>query len=368
MKDPDVWYKVKNADEIDSPALLVYPERIQRNISSLKALVGDVSRFRSHVKTHKTKELVRFQLEAGICKFKCATIAEAKLLGECMAPDVLFAYPLLGPKTGRFMALVKAYPKTSFSAIVDDPAAAKALSAMAIAAGTVVDVYVDLDIGMGRTGIYPGDEAIALYQECAALEGVDIQGFHAYDGHVREPDVQKRKTICAGNVETIAALVEQLRLSGYPKPRIIMGGSPTLAIYAQYPEVECSSGTFILWDKGYADLLPEQPFVAAAVVLARVVSLPGDQRICVDMGHKAVASEGELARRVYFLNAPELKPVGHSEEHLVLEAPIGHGWKVGDVLYGLPNHICPTVALYDRLQVVEGQRATGSWAVVARNR
>ncbi len=368
MKDHDAWYEIDNAGDMDSPALLVYPERIHQNISSVKTLVGDMARFRSHVKTHKTKELVHVQLEAGIHKFKCATIAEAAMLAECVAPDVLFAYPLCGPKIGRFIALVKAYPGTRFSAIVDDSTAAGALSAAAVSAGTVVDVYVDLDIGMGRTGISPADGATRLYQECGELAGLNILGFHAYDGHVREPDMEKRKAIGERNLKPITVLAEELGVLGYPKPQVIIGGSPTLPIYADYPEVECSSGTFILWDKGYADSLPEQPFLPAAVLLARVVSLPGDRRICVDLGHKAVASENELARRVYFLNAPDLKPVSHSEEHLVLEAPAGHGWKVGDVLYGLPRHICPTVALYDRLHLVEARNVTGSWAVVARNR
>lgn len=368
MQPIDTWYKIRNESDVDSPALLVFPERIKQNITLLKSMIDDPKRLRPHVKTHKTKELTRLQLEAGITRFKCATIAEAAMLGECEAPDVLLAYPLYGPKIARFLSLKKKFPKTNFSVIVDNPEAVDALAEAAVQAGMVVDVYMDLNIGMGRTGIKPGAGAVALYQHCGQLEGLAIQGFHAYDGHVHERDIEKRKVICAQNFQVVEQLAQQVQKVGFPKPRIVIGGSPSFPVYATYPDVECSPGTFILWDKGYADGLPDQPFFPAAVLLTRIVSMPEVNRLCVDMGHKAVAAENPLDRRVYFLNAPDLTPVSQSEEHLVLETPPGHSWKVGDVLYGLPYHVCPTVALYDRVIVVEKHIAAKYWEVVARRR
>lgn len=362
------WPVVAQANEIDSPALLVYPDRIKQNIDLAIAMIGDVNRLRPHVKTYKTKEILQLQLDAGMTKFKCATIAEAEMLGECEAPDVLLAYPLYGPKLHRFLALVQRFPDTAFSAIVDNAHAAKALGTAAVSAGVAVDTYVDLNIGMGRTGIELGESALALFRICSRLDGLTIQGFHAYDGHVREVDFEKRKAICDRNFEPIADMVRKLQEEGFPEPRMIIGGSPSFPIYAKYPAVECSPGTFVLWDKGYGDSLPEQTFLAAAVLLCRVVSIPGVNRLCVDLGYKAVASENPLDKRVYFLHAPDLKPVSQSEEHLVLEAPDGHPWQVGDVLYGVPYHICPTVALYDRLTVVQAHRATARWEVIARDR
>lgn len=362
------WYNIDNADNVDSPALLVYPDRIKRNIALAVSMVGDVNRLRPHVKTHKTKEILQLQLDAGITKFKCATIAEAELVAACGAPDALLAYPLIGPKIDRFLALVKRFPGTRFSAIVDNEAAARSLSDAALAAGQMIDTYIDLNIGMGRTGIRAGDAALNLYRLCHALAGVAMRGFHAYDGHVREIDFEKRKQLCRNNFEPIARMVEQLQAEGITKPKIIIGGSPSFPVYAQYPEVDCSPGTFVLWDKGYGDTLPDQAFLPAAVLLCRVVSLPDTDRVCVDLGYKAVAPENPLERRVYFLNAPELQAVGHSEEHLVLAASADHGYRVGDVLYALPIHVCPTVALYDHLTVVHGRRAADHWPVAARKR
>lgn len=362
------WYKIENEQEVDSPALLVYPERIKQNIALAISMIGDVNRLRPHVKTHKTKEILQHQLEAGITKFKCATIAEAEMLGECGAPDVLMAYPLYGPKIVRFLALVVKFPDTRYSTIVDNELAATMLAGAAVAAGVALPVYIDLNLGMGRTGIQPGETALSLYRIFHQLAGLSIQGFHAYDGHVREVDLDKRKAICDRNFAPIADMVRVLHEEGIPKPRIIIGGSPSFPVYAQYPEVECGPGTFVLWDKGYGDTLPEQAFLPAAVLLCCVVSMPGPHRLCVDLGYKAIASENPLERRVYFLNAPTLTPISHSEEHLVLEVPEGHGWRIGDVLYGLPIHICPTVALYDRLTVVQNDRAVDNWQVAARQR
>src|SRR5690606_33818635 len=115
--------------------LLVFPDRAKYNIELLKTMIIDVDRLRPHVKTHKTAELTLLQMEAGIRKFKCATIAEANMLGVCGVPDVLLAYPLVGPKIDRFLGLVQSFPSTRFSAIVDSLTAAQALSETSMLAG-----------------------------------------------------------------------------------------------------------------------------------------------------------------------------------------------------------------------------------------
>jgi D-serine deaminase-like pyridoxal phosphate-dependent protein len=106
----------------------------------------------------------------------------------------------------------------------------------------------------------------------------------------------------------------------------------------------------------------------AALVITRIISLPGKTKICTDLGHKSVASENELNNRVVFLNAPDLKPVAQSEEHLVVEANENHSYKIGDVMYALPVHICPTAALYERALVVENNEVITEWETIARDR
>ncbi len=120
--------------------------------------------------------------------------------------------------------------------------------------------------------------------------------------------------------------------------------------------------------QGYELAFPEQNFLPAALVLTRVISIPAPQKLCLDLGHKSIAAENILDKRVFFLNAPELKFISQSEEHLVVEAATEHSYKVGDVLYGIPYHICPTVSLYERALVVENQSVKEEWKIIARDR
>jgi len=148
---------------------------------------------------------------------------------------------------------------------------------------------------------------------------------------------------------------------------LIAGGSPTCFIHAGSHDRECSPGTFIFWDKGYSEQLPEQPFEWAALLLSRIISRPAHDMICVDLGYKSVASENPLPR-VHFLNAPNAVPIAHSEEHLVLKVPDSGLFRTGGVLYGLPWHICPSVALFDNAWVVENCRINGFWKIISRKR
>jgi D-serine deaminase-like pyridoxal phosphate-dependent protein len=281
------------------------------------------------------------------------------------APDVLLAYQPVGPKTTRLVHLIRQFPATRFSCLIDHPDAAAAMAQTFHAAGLTVPVYLDLNVGMDRTGIAPGPQAVQLYQLALQLEGIDPVGLHIYDGHIRDSDPEMLKEKCDAAFAPVLALRNQTKKD----LTIIAGGSPTFPVHAgRQAEIQCSPGTFVYWDKGYGDQFPAQPFRPDALVVTRVISLRGDSRFCLDLGHKSIAAENELTRRVFFLNGPELKAVGQSEEHLVVEAGAGHRYHIGDVLYGVPYHICPTVALYERAITIEGGRATGEWKNVARDR
>jgi len=357
------WYTIKNIKDLDSPTLVVFPERVKYNIQLAIDMVGDVNRLRPHIKTNKSKEVTQLMMQAGIQKFKCATIAEAEMLAQCNAPDVLLAYQPLGPKLNRFISLIKKYPGTKFSCLTDNINAAGEQSAAFLASNLSVPVFIDLNVGMNRTGIFPDKNAIELFNYCKSLEGINIIGLHAYDGHIRDIDFNVRKEKCEAAFSRVMDLNEKLRL-----PNLIVGGSPTFSIHCKRENVECSPGTFVYWDKGYTDLCPEQKFLPAIVLVTRIISLPSANKICTDLGHKSVSAENEITRRVFFLNAEELKPVGQSEEHLVLEVNENHHYKVGDIFYGLPYHVCPTVALYERVYTIENGNVTGEWRNIARDR
>ncbi len=361
------WFTIKNINTIDSPALVIYKERIQQNILLLKGMVNDdVTLLRPHVKTNKISEVCSMMMEAGITKFKCATIAEAEMLAILKAPDVLLSYQPVGPKADRLATLVEKYPSTHFSCVIDNIHAAEYLSTVFAAKKILLNVFIDVNTGMNRTGISPA-HAPQLFEAVELLPAIKVIGLHAYDGHIKDTDVAQRKhnvDAAFSKVLIVAATIEAITKQPL---KIVAGGSPTFPVYAERSDVECSPGTFVFWDWGYKHAMPDEPFEYAALVITRVISIIDEHTITTDLGHKSVAAENPFPR-VHFLNAPEVTPISQSEEHLVAKVPDSSLFKTGDVLYGVPVHICPTVALYERAVVIEKNAAVGEWKVVARDR
>jgi D-serine deaminase-like pyridoxal phosphate-dependent protein len=293
-------------------------------------------------------------LDEGIDKFKCATIAEAEMAAAAGAKDLLLATQLSGANLARLQSLRHAFPATRFSAICDNRA-----SVWEIAASGALPVWIDLDCGMHRTGVPPG-HAPELHSFILQA-GLPFVGLHAYDGHLHEPDPALRARQC----DDAFAPVEKLRAQLGNCP-VIAGGTPTFPIHARHAPRELSPGTYVFWDFGYqkfADL----PFQIAALLVTRVLSKPAPNRLCLDLGHKAVASENPQPR-VQFIDLPDATPVMHSEEHLVIETTRASEFNVGDILHGVPRHICPTVALHDEAFPVIDHRAAPPWPVEARRR
>ena len=230
-----------------------------------------------------------------------------------------------------------------------------------------INVLIDLNVGMNRTGIKPGVKASALMEYCQNIQGIDLKGFHVYDGHIRDTDLDVRQQRCNEAFDPVTKLAAQYFSLFGEKPLIVAGGSPTFPCHAERPDVECSPGTCLLWDWGYQHKFPDMDFKIAALVATRVISVIDEKTLCLDLGHKAIAAESPLPR-VHFVNAASIIPVGQSEEHLVVEMPENSSYRPGQVFYGMPVHICPTVALYQEASMVENGRVANTWQVVSRNR
>jgi D-serine deaminase-like pyridoxal phosphate-dependent protein len=361
-------YFIENESFVASPALLIDLDAVEENLRRMVAIAGKPQRLRTHVKTHKLPQLVKAQVALGIAKFKCATIAEAEMTALAGGQDILLAMPPVGPNAGRFVELMQRFPEVKWLTIADDPAPLAELASAAQAAGLTAEVLIDLDIGQHRTGIAPGPGAVALYKTLCETPGLAPGGLHAYDGHLHQTDLRERTEACHDAWLGVEEMVRDLAAAGLPAPaRIVAGGTPTFAIHARRPGVECSPGTSVLWDAGYAKKLPDLEFQQAAWLITRVVSRAGEGQICLDLGHKAVASEMPHPR-VVFPALPDAVATGHSEEHLVLKTGLGDRLPPGAVLYGIPWHVCPTVALHSECVTVRGGRAGETWPVVARAR
>ena len=367
MSEARSWAALENEAEVSSPSLLIYPDRVEENLRRMIARAGGAERLRPHIKTHKLPQIVALQASLGVVKCKAATIAETEMAARAGAKDILLAAQLVGPNPARLVAMMRAFPEVAFATIADDAGVVRALGAAAVEGGVTLEVLVDLDVGMHRTGIAAGPEAVALYRQIATTAGLRAGGLHAYDGHLRQRELAGRMEAAAPEFAKVFALRDELRREGMSVPRVVCGGTPTFPVHADRADVECSPGTCVLWDESYGENVPDLEFRPAAVLLTRVISKPGENRLCLDLGHKAVASEMPQPRAI-FPALPDAKAVGHSEEHLVLETARAAEFPVGTALFALPMHICPTVALHDRVHVVRENRVVDAWPVVARAR
>lgn len=382
MHDDDAnsrWYEVLNVESIPSPSVLVSRSGVIANIDAAIARAGGPRRLRPHVKTHKSAHVARLHLERGICRFKCATLAEAEMLARVGVPDVLIAYQLVGPEPQTLLGLIRKYPDTRFGCLVDSETALDLLE-------TVFDgvddldrgaptVFVDLDVGMHRTGMPAGESADRLYRRIAASPCLATGGIHAYDGHIRDLSPETRAQRAAETRAVALGTRDRLQREGLNVPEVVLGGTPTFPCHADGYVDGCSlsPGTYSYHDWGYATSFPDLPFRKAAVVLGRVVSVPAPGCFTIDVGSKAIAADKEQPRGT-ILNMPNAEAGPQSEEHWVFSIPTGGSMPVGmpavgTTVYVWPRHICPTIEHYDEVLVVgDAREIVDRWSVSARGR
>jgi D-serine deaminase-like pyridoxal phosphate-dependent protein len=362
------WFHIDNEADIPSPALLFYRSRIEHNLRLMIQIAGDAKRLRPHVKTHKCAEIIAMQIEMGITRFKASTIAEAEMCAAVGATDVLLAMPCVGINAHRLAELAQKFPETQFSSIADAEETIRFLASAAQQHQVTLGVFLELDCGMSRTGIVPGDEAAVLAHVMKDTPMLQFRGLHAYDGHIHDESLDVRRERCDAAFEAVVQFRCRLQGEGIVVKELVAGGSPTFGIHAGYADRTLSPGTTVLWDFGYGDKYPgDLPFQPAAVLLARVISKPGKNRITLDLGHKSVAPENPHPR-VRFIELPDATAVMQSEEHLVLETERAHEFVIGQALHGIPRHVCPTVSMHGEAYVISGGKTTERWPITARNR
>src|SRR5262249_1946204 len=301
---------------------------------------------------------------------KVATIAEAELVASCGAADVLIAYPMVGPNCERVARLVAKYPRTRFGVTIDHPRPLRELAHALAQAGRTDDAYLDINGGMNRTGIAAGPAAAELYRQNSAASCLVPTGFHVYDGHNSQEPLAERTKAVQDLLGPVVELRQSLERSGLPVPRLVLGGTPTFPVPAKndLPGVECSPGTLSLPDHNHGHGPPDLGPPPAALLLTRVISRPTADRVTLDLGYKAVSPDPPAGKRCVLLNVPDAEAVLQNEEHLVVRTPAAAEFAPGDVVYAMPAHVCPTVALHRQALVVEKGAVVDRWDIVARDR
>ncbi len=363
----DPWYKISDENTIETPSLLLYPDRIKENIRQMVAVAGNPERLWPHVKSHKIAEIIHFQIENNIRNFKCATIAEAEMVASCGADKILLAYPISKSTIDRFIKLILRFHEVQWFALADSRDSIFELNQEAGEGNVQIRVFLDLNVGMNRTGSTPGQESLELYRVIDNSSHLQNAGLHMYDGHNHQSDLKDRNSAVQRDFGPVKKFIKLLESQDLKIPYLVAGGTPTFPIHAENPHFQLSPGTTLLWDYGYHSAFPDLKFLFAAVLATRVVSKPGTNRLCLDLGHKSVASEMQHPR-VYFPELEDFEAETHSEEHLVIHTLSAKSWNIGDLIYAIPRHICPTTALHETVYVVEKNEIVGQWEVAARKR
>lgn len=371
-------YRINDPARLATPRLLVFQDRIARNIESmrhkLEALAPN-SGFRHlcpHVKTNKSTLLTRQLVQAGIVAVK-VTMREIELAVAAGAKNIFVAYPLLEHEALLLARLIKQNPQTNFQVQIGSLAHAAILKRVAGRESIVWNYFLDLDVGMHRTGMLP-EQALGVHAEISAQRYFNFIGLHGYDGHVHFPSFEERQREAEHAMRKLLEVLRAFLARNIAVERIVVAGSPTFELDLKIlvreikngPLVQVSPGTWIFWDSNYEKLTPGK-FEIAALILAQVMDVGSGNRITLNLGHKRWAAE---SGRIELFSRPGLRVVSFSEEHTVLEHPAEEKFEVGDYVLIAPRHVCPTVNLYEDFSVIddEGKIAIPSSPVDGRNR
>ncbi|MTW18955.1 DSD1 family PLP-dependent enzyme [Rhodoplanes serenus] len=360
-------------DVVPTPALVLDRDALDHNIALMAAACREAGvALRPHAKTHKCSRIAARQIAAGACGIACATLDEAEVMVAAGLPGVLITSPVVGAgKPERLARLAARAP--DLLVVADHPDTVAALDRAVAAAGVRLGVLVDADIGHHRTGVAGPAEAVALARAIAARPALRFAGVQGYAGHIQHiGNVDARRSAAAAAAGQLAAVVTALTAAGL-RPAIVTGaGTGTHRFDAAGPFTELQAGSYTVMDAEYGavDYAAGEPwpFRPALAVAVTVVSANVPGQVTTDGGTKAFALNGPLPR---IADGP-LAGAAYAfrgDEHGCVTLPTGAATPPpGTVLTGTVPHCDPTIAHYDAVHVVQGDRLVDVWAIDARGR
>jgi D-serine deaminase-like pyridoxal phosphate-dependent protein len=350
-------------NDIPTPALLLDIAGMERNIRRMADFFAQSEcKLRPHFKAHKTPEIARRQLAAGSCTgLTCATVGEAEIASE-FCDDILIANQVIGrDKVSRVAQIARR--GIDIKIAVDSIEGLDQIARAAEGAEAEVGLLVDVNVGMPRCGVQPGEPAAALAKRISDTANVRLRGAMGYEGHVVGiPDRTKRAPAAATAMSALSASVQAIRDAGLPCEIVSAGGTGTYDITGRIPGItEIQAGSYVLMDTAYGKL--DIPFEQAMWVLGTVVSRPSPLLCVLDSGHKSCTEDhgnpsvrGIEGASVMFL----------SDEHASLNIPADSPLKAGDRVELVPSHIDPTINLHDVFYALDGEKVAGVWPIAAR--
>jgi D-serine deaminase-like pyridoxal phosphate-dependent protein len=357
--------------ELPTPALLVDASLLEANLAAMRAAFKyGTALCRPHVKSHKSPRIAALQIAAGASGLCCAKLGEAEVMFAGGVGDVHITTPVVGAgKTGRLARLAGA---GRVSVVADDADNLLALSRAAVAAGSVIDVLIEMDVGQGRCGVQSAEAVRELAEVALNLPGLRLRGLQGYHGRLQSVvDFRQRRNEVLAAMERLQAGVAALNRLGLTAPVLTGGGTGSLPIDLELGFLnELQPGSYVFMDATYRGVRWDPsgariPFANALTVLAGVISRPLRDRAVLDVGWKALSSDsgapvlkGEMAVAIEFAG----------DEHSLVTGDAARGLRLGERVEIVPSHCDTTVNLYDRFHVVRDGVVEALWPIAARGR
>ena len=334
-------------EPIETPCFLIDEDGVRHNLRRTAEATGGIGRLMPHVKTHRAPWIVKLLVEEGVAAFKCATLAEVEMVLDNGGRAVTWAYPTVNAANlARFVGLARRFPDTKLTGLVDtDYGLAMWREALKDAPGNI-DLRVDLDPGLGRTGIAMSDDALKLARAVHALGR--LAGWHVYDGNVKGDPEARRQQVSA-LADGVRGLRGALRAEGI-ETDMTGGGSYTFNLWPHELASYVSPGSWTFSSAQHDLELAELDWTPAAFVVATVISTHAGTAT-LDAGCKAISPDKPLAERFRW----DGRIILMNEEHVVVES---HDLKVGDRVSLMPQHACTTAYMYSEALV---KTSAGGW-------
>jgi D-serine deaminase-like pyridoxal phosphate-dependent protein len=360
-------------EALDTPCLVVHEEILKQNVN----VMADYARsrgikLRPHQKTHKTAEIARMQHDAGAASATCAKLGEAEVLVDAgVFDEILIANQIVGEqKIKRLLALMD---RVHMIVAVDGPEVAQALSDACVAAGKTLDVIIEVNTGLNRAGLIPGEEVLALARSLSEMPGLHLRGIMTHEGHVSKAKTADELDAIAQQAgEDLVNTANLLRANGFEIDIVSAGSTPAAFSTTKVDGItEMRPGTYVFNDNSAFRIGRIGPERCALRILATVISRPSPDRAIVDAGSKTMAMDPSPSKPGYgyVVEYPAATFVRISEEHGVIELPEeARVLKVGDRIEIIPNHVCPTVNLQDEMFVVRDGEAVACWDIIGRGK
>jgi D-serine deaminase-like pyridoxal phosphate-dependent protein len=349
-------------EALDSPQLLIDLDTLDGNLRRMQqALAGRGIDLRAHFKSLKCAGLAKYLAQRGVTRFLCAKLNEAEVLADAGLTDLFIANQIVGPI--KLERLARLAGRAHVRVCVDDAANIEALARVCQSHGCRIGVLIEVDIGMGRCGVEPGEPALKLARLVKQNAGLEFIGLQGYDGHLQMvPDAAERQARAEAGLDRLLATRQLIERAGLPVPVVTGAGTGTWEFAAAHPAItEIQPGSFLLMDCAYHAVRPE--FGCALSILATVVSRrPG--WYVLDAGSKAISKD---------FGTPAIKGRPHdrvaklAEEHTRVDTDHA-GIHIGDRFEVIPAHCCATMNLHRACVAVRDGRIEAFWPIEASGR